>query len=86
MYRVCLAFVSVHSLRVVTCWEGANLLDLVCDISLCFIAFLCGILGQVCCLIVSIPDVCLFSYINTSKKKRKDQELIQSSTRFVNRY
>ena len=28
------------------------------------VTFLCGILGQVWCLIVSIPDICRLSYLN----------------------
>ena len=30
-----------------------------------FVTFPCGVLGQVCCLIVSIPDICLLSYFYT---------------------
>ena len=35
-----------------------------------FVTFPCGVLGQVWCLIVSIPDVCLLSYffIHASNK------------------
>ena len=31
-----------------------------------FITFQCGVLGQVWCLIVSFPDLCLLSYLNLS--------------------
>ena len=38
---------------------------LVCDVSLCFITFLCGVSGQVWYLSVSIPDLCLlFTFEN----------------------
>ena len=57
------AFASVHCCLVVTCWEWADLLALVCDVYCDFVTFPCGILGQVY-LIVSIPDLCrLFSVI-----------------------
>ena len=41
-----------------TCLERADLSALVCDILLWRCHFLIGILGQVWCLIVSIPDLC----------------------------
>ena len=48
MFRVCQGFSSVHCSLVVTCWERANLLALVfCDVSLCFVTFPYGVLGQV---------------------------------------
>ena len=40
---------------VVTCWERADLLALVCHFSI-------GILGQVWYLIVLIPDLCTLTY------------------------
>ena len=49
---------SVYCCLVVTCWERADLLTLVCDVYLCFVTFPCSILGQVLYLIVSIPDLC----------------------------
>ena len=36
MSWVCHAFVSVHCWLVLTCWERADLLALVCDVQLCF--------------------------------------------------
>ena len=39
MSCVCHAFVSVHFFLVVTCWERADLLALVCDVKLCFCHF-----------------------------------------------
>ena len=60
LYCVCHAFVSVHFCLVVTCWEWADLLALVCGVNLCFCFFPRGILGQVWYLIVSVPDPCPF--------------------------
>ena len=39
MSSVSHAFVSVYCCPVVTCWEGADLLALVCDVKLCFCYF-----------------------------------------------
>ena len=38
-------------------------LSLVFEVLLCFVTFPCGVLGQLRCLIVSIPDLCLVTYI-----------------------
>ena len=46
----------------VTCWERADLLALVCDVLLRACYFPIDILGKVWYLIVSIPDLCLLSY------------------------
>ena len=46
----------------VTCWERAGLLALVCDVYHDFVTFPFGILGQVWYLIVLIPDPCCLSY------------------------
>ena len=54
MSCVCNAFTSVHFCR----RERADLLTLVCDIYCDFVAFL----GQVCYLIILIPDPCCLSY------------------------
>ena len=62
MSCVCHAFASVHCCLVVTCWETADLFDLVCDSYFDFVTFPCGILGQVWYLIVLIPDLCRLSY------------------------
>ena len=48
---------SVYMCFVVTCWERADLLALVCGYH-----FPIGILGQVWFLIVSIPDLCTLTY------------------------
>ena len=47
---------------VVTCWERADLLALVCGVQLSVCNFPIGILGQVWFLIVSIPDLCALTY------------------------
>ena len=40
IYVLCLScFRVVHCCLVVTCWERADLMDLVCDVSLCFCHF-----------------------------------------------
>ena len=55
---------SVHCILVITCWERANLLDFLYVMFSCvFVTFPCGVLGQVWYLIVSIPDLCLLTYI-----------------------
>ena len=62
MSYVCHAFPSGHCSVVVTCWERADLLALVCEVELCLVTFPCGILDQVWYLIVPIPDFCRLSY------------------------
>ena len=59
---VCHAFKSVHCCLVVTCWERADLLALVCDVCV-FVTFPCFILGLVWYLIVSLLDLCHLSYL-----------------------
>ena len=52
----------------VTCWDRADLLALVCGVWLWSCRFPIGILGQVWYLIVSIPDLCTLTYFNFEKK------------------
>ena len=60
-------FSSVHCSLVVTCWELADLSALLFVIFYCvFVTFPCGAMGQVWCLIVSIPDLCLLSNFHRS--------------------
>ena len=61
MSCVCHAFASVQCYLVVTSWERADLLARVCNVYLCFVTFLCGILGQVWYFIVSISNLCHLS-------------------------
>ena len=67
---VCYAFVrvylyvrSVYMCLVVTCWERADLLALVCGVILYVFHFPIGILGQVWYLIVLIPDILFWQYL-----------------------
>ena len=53
---------SVYMCIVVTYWERADLLALVCGVLLLVCHFPIGILGQVWYLIVSIPDLCTLTY------------------------
>ena len=68
MSRFCLVFLSflVCSLQ-----PGGHLLGkglslgcFVCDVYLRFVTFPCGVLVQVWCFIVSIPDICRLSYFD----------------------
>ena len=60
MSCVCQAFASAHCCLVVTYWERADLLALICNVCV-FVTIPFGILGQVRYLIVSIPDLCCLS-------------------------
>ena len=53
---------SVYMCLEVTCWERTDLLALVCGVKLLVCHFPIGILGQVCNLIVSVPDLCTLTY------------------------
>ena len=50
--------------HVVTCWERAELLALVCGVQLRVCRFPVGILGQVWYFIESIPDLCTLTYLD----------------------
>ena len=65
LFCICHASASAHCCLVVTCWERTDLLALVCCVKLCGCYFPIGILGQVKCLIVLIPDICPLSYFHT---------------------
>ena len=67
---LCLVFVmplcvSVYMCFVVTCWERAAFLALVCGVYCESVTLPNGILGQVWYLIVSIPDLCTLTYFET---------------------
>ena len=65
-------FASVYLCFVVTCWERADLLALICGVLLCVWHFPIGILGQVWYLIVSIPDLCTLTiFLKLGKKNLK---------------
>ena len=53
---------SVFMRLVVTCWERADLLALVCGVQLAVCHFPIGILVQVWYLVVSISDLCTLTY------------------------
>ena len=53
---------SVYMCFVVTCWERADLLALVCGVYCESVTFPIGILSQVWYLIVSIPDLGTLTY------------------------
>ena len=54
---------SVPSRPVITCWERVDLIALFCVMFPCvFVTFPYGVYGQVWCLIISIPDLCLLLY------------------------
>ena len=72
MFLFCLLFAmslcaSVYMCFVVTCWEWADLLALVCGVLLCVCYFPIGILGRVWYLIVSTPDFCTLTYFVAEK-------------------
>ena len=54
---------SVYMCFVVTCWEMADLLALVCGVYRS-LSLSHWYLGQVCYLIVSIPDLCTLTYFH----------------------
>ena len=60
MFCVCYAFSSVHCCLVVTCWEKADLLALVCDLYCDFVSFPFCILGQVWYLIYQFLILAVF--------------------------
>ena len=70
-------YASVYMYLVVTCWEGADLLALVCGVLLCVCYFPIGILGQVWYLIVSIPDLCTLTYFHMQASSCKIQGLLK---------
>ena len=72
MFCVCHVFLSVHCSFVVTCWERSILLALLKVMVYCvFVILPCGVLGQVWCLSVSIPDLRLLSYFKNEMLKTR---------------
>ena len=63
---ICLCALLVFLCLVVTSWEMADLLALVCGVLQLVCHFPIGILGQVWYLIVSIPDLCTLTYIQAN--------------------
>ena len=71
MFLVCLCHtaLSVPRSLVVTCWQRADLLALLfMGFSCVFVTFLHGDLGQVCYLIVPIPDLCILPYFDVTER------------------
>ena len=67
MFHVChfYANLSLPCIPVITCWEKADLLALLCVVFSCvFVTFPYGVPGQVWYLIVSIQDLCLPIYFS----------------------
>ena len=81
-YYLCFVFVchtvlSVPCSLVDTCWERADLLTLLYVVFYCvFVTFPYGDLGMVWYLIVSLPDLCLLSYIYFRVMAGKSAHLI----------
>ena len=73
MFHVCLCYAVVYfpCSLVITCWEMADLLALLCVISCVFVTFPHGVLGQVWYLIVFIPDPCLLPYLSNVQQVRQ---------------
>ena len=72
MFLFCLVFAmslcaSVYMCFVVTCWERADLLALICGVYCEFVTFP---LGQVLYLIVSIPDLYTLTYFTYIAKDK----------------
>ena len=58
VFLVCCIFLYIHCSLVVTCWERAEILTLLCVMFYyVFDTFPCGVPGQVWCLIVLFPLV-----------------------------
>ena len=69
---LCLVFVMLSSLFIAALWSPAekrltSWLSFVM-FNCVFVIFPCGILGQVWCLTVSIPDLCHLSYFDWGSK------------------
>ena len=75
LFVICVSYHTVLSVpcsHVVTCWERADLLALLYVMFSCvFVTFPYGVLGQVWCLIVWIPVLCLLSYFMKARKPPK---------------
>ena len=65
---ICLVFVMLSLLFIAALWspDGKELTSSLLFVMF-FVTFLCGILGQVWYLIVSIPDLCRLSYLTIYK-------------------
>ena len=69
-YLLFIFIFAILSCLVMTCWERANCLTLLCGVfSNAFVTFPYGIPGQVWNLIVSIPNLSLLLYFSNSWKR-----------------
>ena len=65
-FSLCYTFLSVPCSLVITCWDMAGLLALLCvGFSCAFVPFSYGVPGQVWYFIGSILDLCLSLYFHT---------------------
>ena len=62
VFVFCHSVVSASCGLLIACWEMA------CLLTLLWVVFQCGVLGQVWCLIVLIPDLCHFPYVHIQYK------------------
>ena len=75
LFYLCLVFIMNSCLFIAALWSSAGkgltswLLFVV--FNCVFITFTCGILGQMWCLIVSIPDLCRLSYFVACEQQRR---------------
>ena len=67
LHCFCHAFASAHCCLVVTCWEKADLLAIICGVKLCGCFFPIWYPGSGWYLILSIPDLCPLSYFHTER-------------------
>ena len=63
-------------------WGRAGLLALASDVSLCFVTFPCGILGQVWYLSVSVTDLCRLSYFKSIKQVKCCLIIVRSNKKY----
>ena len=60
--------------------------SLVCDVFLCFVIFLFGVLGQVWYLIVRFPELCILPYFYLLNTYAKFDQNIQFASRYVSNF
>ena len=79
MFHICLCYsvLSVPCSLVVTCWDRAGLSALLCVICTCVLSLSHhSVPDQVWNLILSIPDLCIFLYFNSSSWVFEESMLI----------
>ena len=78
---LCLVFVMLSRLFIAALWSHAGTWLSFVMFNCVFVTFPCGILGQVWCLVVSIPDLCLISYFSRICNRTLQSEMPQPSPR-----